>query len=65
MKQRQLGWEAWVVASLVAALATRAQAAPTVVKVAGGGYDTLFIESDGSLWGMGPNLSDSWVRVLT
>lgn len=31
------------------------QAAPTVTQIAAGGYHSLFLKSDGSLWGMGLN----------
>jgi hypothetical protein len=40
-------------AALLTALTSHAQ--PVVTKVAAGEYDTLFIKSDGSLWGMGKN----------
>jgi alpha-tubulin suppressor-like RCC1 family protein len=53
MKQKQLGWGVWFVIGLVAVLATTTQAALTVVGMAGGQEQTVFVMSDGSLWGMG------------
>jgi len=53
MKQKQLGRRAWSVIGLVSVLAMTTQAAPTVTKMAAGGSHTIFVESDGSLWGMG------------
>jgi alpha-tubulin suppressor-like RCC1 family protein len=55
MKQKQLGRSARSVIGLVSMLAMTTQAAPTVIRMSAGATHTLFVESDGSLWGMGDN----------
>ena len=47
----------WLMIGLASVLAMTVQAAPTVIQISAGTDHTLFVESDGSLWGMGDESS--------